>query len=77
MDPHRFGLEVRSVLVSWRAGVRSLGDDGEARESMGRRALELLDDVERRYPEVVDDEASRSHLQRAREEIADGGAGTG
>lgn len=72
----RFRHELRAIVVSFKAALRSMradragGADGEERASGAeRRALSLLDGVAERFPDLSGEGDGRSALDAARRTV--------
>jgi hypothetical protein len=73
----RFRLELRAVVVSFKAALRSfdidgtgrVGDDEQRAVNAQRRALDLLDGVAERFDDITEDADGRSALEGARRTV--------
>jgi hypothetical protein len=67
----RFRLELRAVVVSFKAALRSVRSDhdDERAGAAERRALDLLDSVAERYDDLSADADGRSDLDAARRTV--------
>lgn len=78
MNARRFDLEVRTVVVSWKAAVRTMRPEDGAEGAAGRsavlrdRALALLDGVEERHAAMAATREGRATMAEARARIRAG-----
>lgn len=77
--PKRFELEVRAVVVSWKAAVRALrvtrgADDAsaEGEDRLGERALGMLDALVERYPDLAAEPQGTALLLSSRDQVRRG-----